>query len=197
VIAHIRAVFVGDNVAIACIYCDYKNQIEQTVFGLLAGLLKQFVQDRPAISNHVRSLYECHFVHSTRPTPKEVTQALRAEIGTYSKVFIVVDALDECLEGNQRDLVTELGSLGSTVNLMVASRPLPLIQELFQHAKCLNISANNDDVRTYIRDRIPREHRLSRIIGTNRALEESIVNKIVANIAGMCVFQMHNLMSGD
>ncbi len=95
------------------------------------------MQDRPTISNHVKSLYECHFVNNTRPTAEEVVQALRAEIATYSKVFIVVDALDECLEGSQRDLVMQLGSLGSTINFMVTSRPLLLIQQLFQHAKCL------------------------------------------------------------
>lgn len=189
-LAHIRAVFTGANIAIACIYCDYKSQAEQTVSGLIASLLKQFVQDRPIISDHIKSLHQRHFIPNTRPTPKEVTQALRSEIEMYSKVFVVVDALDECLEGNQRDLVTELGSLGSAVNLMVTSRLLPLIQQLFKHAKCLNISANNDDVRKYIIDRIPHEHRLSRIVETDRALKENIVNKIISNIAGMYVFQM-------
>jgi hypothetical protein len=194
VIAHIQAVFTGVDVAISCIYCDYKNQADQSVSGLIAGLLKQFVQHRPSISDHVKSLYKHHFVHNTRPTPKEVIQALRSEIGPYSKVFIVVDALDECLEGNQRDLITELGSLGSNVNLLVTSRPLPLIQLLFQQAKCLNIYANDDDVRKYIQGRIPREHRLSRIVGTDRALKESMVNKIASNIAGMYVFWILNQM---
>ena len=193
-IAHIQAVFTGVDVAVSCIYCDYKNQADQLVSGLIACLLKQFVQDRPAISDHVKSLYSHHFVRNTRPTPKEVIQALRSEIGTYSKVFIVVDALDECLEGNQRDLITELGSLSSNVNLLVTSRPLPLIQQLFQQARCLNIYANDDDVRKYIKGRIPREHRLSRIVGTDRTLKESIVNKIASNIAGMYVFRILNQM---
>jgi hypothetical protein len=192
VIAHIQAVFTGADVAISCIYCDYKNQADQSVSGLIAGLLKQFVQHRPAISEHVKSLYKHHFVHNTRPTPKEVIQVLRSEIGTYSKVFIVIDALDECLEGNQRDLVTDLGSLGSNVNLLVTSRPLPLIQLLFQQAKYLDIYANDDDVRKYIKGRIPREHRLSRIVGTNEALKESIVDKIASNIEGMYVFRILN-----
>lgn len=37
---------------------------------------------------------------------------------------------------------------------MVTSRPIALIQQLFQHARCLDISANNDDVRKYIRARL-------------------------------------------
>lgn len=73
---HVQAIFKDVNVAMACIYCDYNNQAEQTVSGLMAGLLKQFVQDRPSISDHVRSLYERYFIHNTRLSPKEVTQAL-------------------------------------------------------------------------------------------------------------------------
>jgi hypothetical protein len=184
-LAHIQAIFTGVNVAIACIYCDYKNQAEQTVPGLIAGLLKQFVQDHPAVSDHVKSLYERHFVDSTRVTPEEVKTVLGLEIGMYSKVFIIVDGLDECLEGRQKALVTELKSLPSTVNLMVTSRPLQWIGCLFQHAKHLNISASDNDVRKYIEGRIQIEDRLSRIVVGNDGL--TIANKIISSISGMCV----------
>src|SRR5271156_5095192 len=40
----------NDSVATTCIYCNYKEQAEQTVPNLVATLLKQMTQDRRAIS---------------------------------------------------------------------------------------------------------------------------------------------------
>jgi hypothetical protein len=147
--------------------------------------LKQFVQNHPAVSDHVKSLYKRHFVDNTHATPEEVRVALELEIGMYSKVFIIVDGLDECLEGRQKALVTELKSLPSTVNLMVTSRPLQWIRYLFQDTKRLNLSASDDDVRKYIEGRIRIEDRLSRIVVGNDGL--TIANKIISSISGMCV----------
>lgn len=127
----------------------------------------------PDIPDHIMPLYQRHYAYDTRPTTGEVVEALGFEIRTYSRVFIIVDGLDECLEGYRQDFAKVLGSLASTVNLMVTSRPLPMIQGLFLHAECLNISANNGDIRKYITTRISREHRLSLVIGTDHAFKES------------------------
>ena len=71
------------------------------------------------ISAQVKSLYDRHFVRGTRPAHDEFTKALRAEIARYSKIFIVVDAVDELAERDQGYLITELRSLANVVNLMV------------------------------------------------------------------------------
>ena len=129
VVYHLQKIFKGDNVAVACIYCNYKEQIEQTVSNLVASLLKQIVQDRYGASDNVKSLYELHNHQSTRPTLDELTTALKSEIGAYSKVFIVIDALDEYPEDNgiRLNLLKALRSLVGTVNLMVTSRDLSSI----------------------------------------------------------------------
>ena len=100
----------------------------------------------------------------------------------YSKVFIIVDALDECREddGTRANLLQALRSLAGTVNLMVTSRDLVSIARDFQETKHLDICANDQDVRRYIEGRIartPRRHL--------KALQESIVKKIVENARGM------------
>ena len=81
VVYHLQKIFKGDNVAVACIYCNYKKQIEQTVSNLVASLLKQIVQDRYGASDNVKSLYELHNHQSTRPTLDELTTALKSKIG--------------------------------------------------------------------------------------------------------------------
>jgi hypothetical protein len=188
VVDHLRTAFHDMNVAVACIYCNYKEQAKQTVHELIASLLKQLAQQQPTLSANVKELYRRY--QGNRAIPRKLahlTKALQLEISAYSQVFIVVDALDECLEGNQRQLMIELQSLTSTlgVKLMVTSRLLASIEAQFRGAKRLDICANNDDVRTYIECRIRSEPRLARHIESHPPLQESIMNEIVANVRGM------------
>jgi len=93
---------------------------------LFASVSKQTIQDQSTITTMYReSRGRC-------PKLVDLTMALQPEIGTYSKVFLIVDVLDECLEGVQGDLITKLGSLGNTTYLMVTSHPLDLIKQRFQ-----------------------------------------------------------------
>jgi len=176
----------GKDAAIVCIYCNYKEQNQQTVPEIIASLLKQLVQDRPMISDNVKSLYEQHVGRGTRPTYEELKKAFQSEVRA-SSVYVVVDALDECLERDQGYLITELRSLGNAIQLMVTSRPLLSIEQLFQHATRLDILANGTDVRKYIEDRMAHEYRLVLHVNTDRALREIIVEKIAANVKGMYV----------
>jgi hypothetical protein len=148
---------------------------------LIASLLKQIVQDQHAVSDNVKSLYRYHKHRKTRPTGEEFINALTLEIMAYSKVFIVVDALDECPEdnGTQANLLKALRSLTGSVNLMVTSRDLPSIAQHFRATKHLDIRANNQDLRKYIESRVslaPRHVQNS---------QETIVKQIVDNVGGM------------
>jgi hypothetical protein len=80
--------------------------------------------------------------------------------------------------------------LAGNINLMVTSRPLPSIEQQFNGADRLDITANNDDVRKYIVERIPHENRLARHVKKDPTLEESIVNSIVGKVKGMYVVLM-------
>ncbi|KAI9878016.1 MAG: hypothetical protein M1830_002174, partial [Pleopsidium flavum] len=195
VLGRLCLLFENENVAIACIYCNYKERTEQTASNLIASLLKQLVQDQSVtleLSNNVRSLYRQHINRNTRPTLGEFVNALQSEVRRYSKVFIIVDALDECPEdnGTRAHMLSELLSLASTVNVMFTSRYLTSIERDFQGSKRLDILANDDDIRRYIEDRIQREHRLARHVGADRFLQETIVKTTVRNVRGMIRFDL-------
>ena len=184
----LKTTFEGENVAITCIYFNYKEQATQTISNLVASLLKQLVQDRPGTSDQIKQFYKDH--HETRkirPKLADLTKALKSEIGTYSRVLIVVDALDECLDSAREDFITTLQFLARNVNLMVTSRPLPSIEQLFQGVNRLEIQANIGDMRKYIGDRIRRERRLARHLNNDWVLQESIVEEIVAKSSSMYV----------
>lgn len=179
--------FHNKDIAIGCIYCNHSEQVQQTVRELVASLLKQFVQDHPVISEWVVSLYDKHHPKATNPSLNEIMDVLRKEIGRYSKVFIIIDALDELVEQNRGHLISNIQSLGNTVNLMVTSRPLSSIGPIFRGAKSIDIRANDQDVRKYIKHRILDNSRLSLLVGAEGTLHESISDKISTNVGGMYV----------
>ena len=114
---------------------------------------------------------------------------MKSEIGIYSRVFIVVDALDECLDSAREHFIKEFQSLARNVNLMVTTHPLPSIEDHFQGVSHLQIQAHSDDMRKYIiEDRIPCKGRLARLVNNDRALQESIMIEVVTNASGMYVF---------
>src|SRR5882672_9098600 len=91
----LQRAFQGQDVATTFIYCNHKEQAKHTVRELIASILKQLVQDHPAISEWAKALYDRHNSKATYPSLKELTEALRMEVGRYSRVFVIVDALDE------------------------------------------------------------------------------------------------------
>ena len=114
------------------------------------SILKQIIQDQTLASGSMKALTEGFWDKERCLRLIDPIGALRSEIRTYSKVFIVIDALDECFEDSQGRLIGELDSLASTIYLMVTSRPLGLIKQLFQGVCNLDINAQVGDIQKYI-----------------------------------------------
>jgi hypothetical protein len=151
--------------------------------------LKQLVQDQPLISPNIRNLYDTHVEKNTSPAPTELLAALKLEIGAFSRAFIIVDAIDECSEDDKKreNLLDTLLSLPENVKLLVTSRPLPTIQTDREGIARLDIRADDQDVRMYVKGRIPREKRLARHIKKDPNLGETLVETIVKSAKGMSV----------
>jgi hypothetical protein len=181
VVDHLQRHFNGSDIAVMCIYCNYKEQAVQTVPNLISSLLKQLVQDRSALSHNIKSFCKYHQDRDTRPTLDEFLKMLGFEIGTYSKVFIVVDALDESTEdhGTRARLLTALQTLPGRVNLMFTSRNLLSIARQFQGTKRLDIQSHGEDLRKYVQGRITLARR--HLIG----LQDMIEDKVVKVAGGM------------
>ena len=108
-------------------------------------------------------------------------------MGTFSKAFVVVDALDECTDRTRAELLIALRSLGSNVSMLVTSRNLASIAQEFHETKHLDIRASDKDVEKYIEGRIPLEPSLQTHVDNDPSLREEIVEKITENIQGMSV----------
>ena len=176
-----------NDIGMAWIYCNYNERDKQTVHDLIASLLKQLVQDNPIISEGINSLYEEHHRKNTHPSLAELADKLGNEVGRYYKAFIIVDALDELVERDRKPLIDQIQSVAKKANLLITSRPLPMITRIFQDAKSIDIRADDRDVQKYIEDRISRAPRLS-LFAEDRTLHDYIIDKMRENVQGMCVY---------
>jgi hypothetical protein len=187
VVDYLKHTFQGENVGIACIYCSYKEQQEQTTTNLIASLVQQLVQRHAIVPDDVRNLYKCHIRTQTRPSLRECSNLLQSQIHKFSKIFVIIDALDECLESNRESLITEIQKLQSSIHLLVTSRHIAGIEHFFENAARLEIFANGEDVRIYLESRIAREGRLKRYIKSDSTLQDDIISTIIGKASGMFV----------
>jgi hypothetical protein len=173
-------------VGIACIYCNYKEKDAQTPTNLVVGLWAQLVRRSGFVSAEVRDLYFTRVRQNSPPTLDEVSKILQGEIARYSKIFVVIDALDECPEAYRSTLLKKLRELRPAINLMVTSRPLDAIENDLAGSPQLEIGANVEDIRAYIVGRIAGEKWLSRFVSKDATLGENIVDTIAGKAKKMC-----------
>lgn len=177
------------SVGIAYIYCDSLRQEAQKIEELIADLLKQLCQRQTSISTCVKEIYIRHKYNRTRPSLDELLESLHEVVQTYSRVFIIVDALDECQtsSGCRQIFLEELFNLQKQfgANCFTTSRP---ILEILTHFKTCAISmelpTNTSDIVIYVNSYL---EQLPEFIELNLQLQETILTKILENIDGRYV----------
>ncbi|KAH6664496.1 hypothetical protein B0J14DRAFT_523182, partial [Halenospora varia] len=173
-------------IGIAYVYCNFRRQGEQKADDLLANLLKQLAQRQPSLPNSVKDLYNQHQVRKTRPSLEEISRALQSVAAMYSRVFVIVDALDECqVSDNSRSrLLSELFSLQAKTkaNLFATSRPNHYIEREFKGCISLEILASDEDVRRYLDGHMSQ---LPAFVLKRPDLQEEIKAKITKAVEGM------------
>ncbi|KAH8596532.1 hypothetical protein B0O99DRAFT_593347 [Bisporella sp. PMI_857] len=124
------------NVGLAYVYCNFKRQDEQRIDDLLANLLKQLSQGTVSLLDNIRSLYDHHSKKRSRPAKDEILRILRHAASTFSRVFVIIDALDECQvsDGCRTELLSELFDFQAKcqANLFATSRFLPEVNKTFK-----------------------------------------------------------------
>jgi hypothetical protein len=164
VVNHLQEGFRDEpTVGLAYLYCDHERRDEQTPDHMFASILKQLAQRYSlhfSLPEAVRALYDKH--QQTQGTTKPRTQPLLPEILEYlplvtdlfSKVYIVVDALDEfqASGGRRSKFLKDLLALQRSIgfSLLATSRHIPEIQSQLKETGFCGIVANEEDVQSYV-----------------------------------------------
>jgi Cdc6-like AAA superfamily ATPase len=171
---------------IAYIYCDFRRQDKQKIDNLLASLLKQLAESQPSLPGNVKDLYNRHKTKRTRPSLDEISKSLQAVTELYSRVFLVVDAIDECQLSSRCRLqfLSNIFNLQAKTKakLFATSRPILDIEKEFKGCLSLEILASDEDVKRYLNGNMSQ---LLTFVSSNPKLQEEITTEIVKAVKGM------------
>jgi Cdc6-like AAA superfamily ATPase len=187
VVDHLKTSFPDDETGHAFLYCIYKRQENQGVDNLLASLLGQLAVWQPMVPESICKLYDEHGIgKKPRLSRNEIHGELCGIIRTYSRTFIIIDALDECKTDQIRnELLSEIYKLqeGSDVRLMVTFRP-SIEPEPPRSMTKLEIRACKEDIEQYLSSRISE---LRIVVRKNNVLQHKIRDRISTLVDGMYV----------
>jgi hypothetical protein len=119
------------------------------------------------------------------PTFDELSSLLQHIAGTYSRVFIVVDALDECPTAERLALISgirRLQELLPTIRVMATFRPHINLDGEVTSADKLEIHASDSDLEHYLNCNLSH---LSPRIKDTPSLEGAVVQGIIKAAGGM------------
>jgi hypothetical protein len=154
------------------------------------------VQKQQAVPSDVKNLYERHRTKGTWPSFDEVVQALHSTAKLYSRMFIMIDALDEYHVSNnegQNRFLSELFSLQNQaeLNLFATSRFISEVTSRFEGCIWKEIQAQDDDVLRYVNTQIPQL--LQSQISKYPEVQGKIRSDIVKAAEGMYVHSLINV----
>ncbi|KAH6623453.1 hypothetical protein F5144DRAFT_472951, partial [Chaetomium tenue] len=181
---------------LAYIYCTFQRQNEQSAEGFLTNLLKQLVECQSSLPESVKDLYKQH--RTKRPSLNEISTIFHTIISIPARVFVVVDAMDECQEsdGCRNKFLSELFDAQTKyrINLLVTSRFIPDIVDRFRYAATLEIRASSKDVERYVEGHLDR---LRPFVQKSRTLQQEIITGISNAVDGMFLLAQLYLHSLD
>ncbi len=189
---HIEQTLVHDqSMAVACIYCNYKDKTAQTPANLLANIWMQ-IRQKGGLSPEVEELYASSVTKgsSTRPRLDDILKVLKAEVDRHASVYVVIDALDECEPAYRLRILTELKVLQPKLKLMVTSRYFDAFGADMGVDTDIEILASDDDIKRYVQERISTTPRLGRWIAADSSLQVTIERKVIEAAQNMYVSQV-------
>ncbi|KAI0024278.1 hypothetical protein F4780DRAFT_655506 [Xylariomycetidae sp. FL0641] len=156
-------------VVVLFLFFDYQREDEQTLDGLLASLVRQMAQQIPQLPEELGRLYQKH-KHSRGPPTAELLPSFTSISHQLSKIYIILDALDECRisEDFRTRFLSQMHGMQreSRFNLLVTSRHIPEIANEVDAQATLEIRAHDADVSRYLdasisgaRSKLIKDHR--------------------------------------
>ncbi|KAH6650864.1 hypothetical protein F5144DRAFT_64935 [Chaetomium tenue] len=193
VIHHLLVKYSSKDFACLYVYFDYSEQRQQTYDKLLAHLLHQLLRQRDGATPEVQAVYENMRAKNIPLGPDEYIDMIKSEIRAFTKVFIVVDALDECLdeppEHTASNFVRALDQLPKRTRILFTSRPMTTINDRIKADKMIRVQTDVNDIATYFENRINNTDWLKKLVekGTQKdpRFFKKAVDTIISRSQGM------------
>jgi hypothetical protein len=178
--------------AIGYFYFDFNDDEKQRHERMLHSLLKQISIRHASIPRALDSLYSRCANGERQPTTNELLTALKEVIEVFQETFIILDAMDECKD--RQELLQDIQKLAAwkigKLHILATSRREKEIEDSFEslikdeEKICIQSALINDDIRTYVHERLLTDQRLKRW-RNHPDVREEIETTLMDNADGM------------
>ena len=176
------------NIGVACLYCDYKDQNNQTLVHILGTFLRQFLtatQEPIPIPEEVVQKLSHIQRQGAKVRAEDNLALLKLQLQRLKRAFICIDAVDELEPRVRRELLTVLKELGTNnTRLFLTGRGHieSEVQTYFpvEQRDAVVISARQQDIQEFVRQQIEKDHSLNPEAIDDvlaKDIEDAIVNK--------------------
>ena len=184
----------GQNTAVTCFYFDFAARKEQTATSMLGSLLKQMVSGMGGVREDIwRALREQReAVCGRKPQLADIVKMLQL-ITSSQRIFMVIDALDECTAVQRFRLFDSLKDIVEKSpggRIFVTGRPhirAEIEIRLRGRVATVSIGPTRDDIVRFLRVRLSEDETPDAM---DKCLEAEILEKIPGSISEMWVAAM-------
>ena len=187
--------------ALAYFYCDRNKNDHQNNREIFRSLVRQLSTPGdgdliPACIDGYFAVQEKQGFSSTSLTFQESAVLIRNLLEGYTKVTIILDALDECEKSTRNILINEIDKLVSepiscVLKVLISSRPENDIKDRFEGGPNVSIKAtdNQEDIKTFLVDMIETSPgNWKKMVTSCPDLKNEILNTLHKKSDGMYAF---------
>ena len=186
-----------DNTAVACIYCDFHANKEQSATSVLAALLKQIVAGVGLVPEEIQAAFErAKRELDGRPLRlPEICAMLVKSVSSLRRGFICIDAIDEFPIKHRPELWDSLQSIireCPNIRLFITGRPhiREEVRKYFPgYPDQPPIKPTEEDIREYLTMRLKNDSELDAM---DARLKADILTIIPEKISGAYVISVHS-----
>ena len=172
-------------------YCDYKQNSTHDPVNILKSLIKQLAERNEDTFTQLKDFCVNHGQKQSleiASSPQQLGSLLQSMTRNISKVFIVVDALDECADTRPQVLeaLKELYiSPDGNIKALYTSRNEIDIEEALQDFKQVQIAARSSDLKLYVASEIEKRTQSRQLRIKDPDLKSYIMKQLVEQAQGM------------
>jgi hypothetical protein len=146
---------------------------------MIGELAKQLLLQSSPIPEEVWPLFEKH----TAITTEKATQVLTLLLHNFDRIYICIDALDECDPQSREELLRFLATFKGTALRVFCTARFHVVAEVTEYfeplgIKTVEICAHEADIKLYIEERISKDRRKDAM---DEQLQEQITKKLVSH----------------
>ena len=173
------------NIAVASAYCSY-NSTDQSPVTLLSHILQQVVRCSTGVFKELVDIYESHLRNGTRFHINDILTLLARCSSTLERIYVLVDALDECPSATASTLFETLQRSESKLRLLYTSRQQVYPQTPAKaHIEHVEICPSEEDISCYVQHRLRQDTFRCAAVQTQGPFRDHILSTVTNRSDGL------------